>query len=237
MANGLSTHIIRATFPSKIYVETLELNSAGTYFISVSGISVGFISIARSCDNYNYNCGYNNLYKGYIILDSMNLLQYLNRNKDKARKIFGEAELKIIEKQLLGLKLNQSEKNRLSRDIRKKLDFIKEISKYETEFGLKHGARIKELIEQAKEDIINSKYFAQIKKIILFGSTIERLRHLGSDVDIAVEFDDIDSKTAAEFRIRFNYDENLDIQVYNVLPDKIKKEIDKKGRVIYERKD
>ena len=56
----------------------------------------------------------------------MELLDSLKADKD-SRKIFGSKELKIIEKQLMGIKLTQSEKNRLSRDIRKKLRFIKEI--------------------------------------------------------------------------------------------------------------
>ena len=76
----------------------------------------------------------------------MNLINFLKKNKN-VRKIFGERELKIIEKQLLGIRLTQSEKNRLSRDIRKKLDFIKEASNYTEEFELKFRAEIKKLIE------------------------------------------------------------------------------------------
>ncbi len=49
----------------------------------------------------------------------MGMLQFLKKNEN-TRKIFGVRELKIIEKQLLGINLTQSEKNRLSRDIRKK---------------------------------------------------------------------------------------------------------------------
>ena len=56
---------------------------------------------------------------------SKQLLNFLKSNEN-ARKIFGERELKIIEKQLLGVNLTQSEKNRLSRDIRLKFNFIKE---------------------------------------------------------------------------------------------------------------
>ncbi len=165
----------------------------------------------------------------------MGLIEFLQRNQEKARKIFGKRELKIIEKQILGLSLKQSEKNRLSRDIRKKLEFIKEITKYESEFGLKHGARVKEIIERAKEDILKSKYFPRIKRIILFGSSVENQRTFRSDVDIAVEFDKIDEKEAFEFRIKIGGSDMLDIQVYNVLPDKLKKEIDEKGRVLYGR--
>ena len=73
---------------------------------------------------YNPNLGYNNLYKGYYTYFCMSLIQFLKK-ENNARKIFGKRELKIIEKQLFGLNLTQSEKNRLSRDIRKKLEFIK----------------------------------------------------------------------------------------------------------------
>ncbi len=165
------------------------------------------------------------------------LLKFLEKNKE-ARKIFGARELKIIEKQLTGVSLTQSEKNRLSRDIRKKLEFIKQISKFEDEFNLKKGATIKESINEAIEIIKKSKWFPQIKKIILFGSTVENQRTFRSDIDIAVLFDEIDKREATEFRIRIlgYFNKKMDIQVYNVLPEKIKKEIDLKGKVLYERK-
>ena len=54
----------------------------------------------------------------------MSLINIIKTNKD-IRKIFGKKELVIIEKQLLGVSLTQSEKNRLSRDIRKKFEVIK----------------------------------------------------------------------------------------------------------------
>jgi len=55
-------------------------------------------------------------------------------------------------------------------------------------------------------------------------------------VDIAVIFKEINEKEALKFRLRVlkNLREDMDIQVYNVLPDKIKKEIDEKGKVLYE---
>ncbi len=167
----------------------------------------------------------------------MGLFQFLDKNEN-ARKIFGKRELKIIEKQLSGINLTQSEKNRLSRDIRKKLDFIKEISRFSGDFELKKGSDIKGLIEDTKQFILDSKYFREIKRIILFGSTTTNERTLRSDIDIAVEFDKIDLRKATQFRIYVSgrVNDKIDIQVYNVLPKKIKKEIDKKGEVIYERK-
>ncbi len=167
----------------------------------------------------------------------MNLLQFIEKNRE-VRRIFGERELKIIEKQLLGINLTQSEKNRLSRDIRKKLEIIKKLSVFYDEFELKKGAEIKRKVNEAKEVIEQSKYFPGIKKIILFGSTTDSQRTFRSDIDLAVEFNEISLKEATLFRINVSgqLQEKTDVQVYNVLPDKIKEEIDKKGKVIYERK-
>lgn len=165
----------------------------------------------------------------------MELIEFLEKNEN-ARKIFGKREIIIIKKQLLGVRLTQSEKNRLSRDIRKKLEFIKEISKYEENFQLKKGAQTKEEINRIKEHILESQYSLKIKRIFLFGSTIENLRTLKSDIDIAVEFDKIDSNEASKFEIKFNYDKEIDVKAYNILPEKIKKEIKEKGKIIYERK-
>ena len=53
----------------------------------------------------------------------MRLLNTLKKDKN-IRRIFGERELVIIEKQLLGVALKPSEKTRLSRDIRKKFENI-----------------------------------------------------------------------------------------------------------------
>ena len=140
-----------------------------------------------------------------------------------------------MEKQLTGVNLTQSEKNRLSRDIRKKLEFVKELARFSDEFKLKKGALIKERIEEVKEAIFETKYLSRIKEIILFGSAAENNLNLFSDVDIAVKFSHIEQKEATEFRLNIlsKVPEKVDIQVYNTLPDKIKKDIDKKGRVVW----
>jgi len=166
---------------------------------------------------------------------SNEILIFLKENPN-TRKIFGERELKIIEKQLNGINLTQSEKNRLSRDIRKKFEFIKQANKFSDKFGLKKSEIINDMIKNIKEEILNSKYFNNIKKIVLYGSTAENKRTFRSDIDIAVEFDNINSKEGTEFRIKMNHNKKIDVQVYNLLPDKIKKEVDEKGKVLYERK-
>lgn len=164
----------------------------------------------------------------------MSLLKFLKENKD-ARKIFGKRELKIIEKQLLGVNLTQSEKNRLSRDIRKKLEFIKKIARFEDEFKLKKGAEIKKIIEDAKNVILSDILARKIKKIILFGSAAEGKLALTSDIDIAVEFDKINLREATLFRKRIcgKVSDNIDIQVLNILPKKIRKKVEK-GKILYE---
>ena len=176
----------------------------------------------------------------------MNLIKFLKENKN-ARKIFGKSEIKIIEKQLSGIALTQSEKNRLSRDIRKKLEFIKEISKFENEFELKKSTEIKNIIhntiEIIKEDILFKKIeiikedilFKKIKKIILFGSAAENKLTFRSDIDIAIEFSETNLKEATEFRVRISGKaySKVDIQVYNLLQENLKKEIDEKGRILY----
>lgn len=164
----------------------------------------------------------------------MNLINFLKDNKE-ARRIFGERELKIIEKQLFGIKLTQSEKNRLSRDIRKKFEFIKEVSKYKEEFNLKRGVIVKEIIENTLDIIKEHQLFNKIKRIVLYGSTVEKERTFRSDIDIAVEFKSIDKKQAGLFRkeILRETNDNVDVQVYNNLPKKIKKEIDQKGKTLF----
>jgi len=166
----------------------------------------------------------------------MGLLEFLKKSEN-ARKVFGKSELKIIEKQLFGVNLTQSEKNRLSRDIRKKLDFIKLASRFEYEFDLKKGAEIRKIIDETVEVIKESKWFPKISKIVLFGSTIKNQRTLRSDIDIAVFFDKINKKEATEFRIHVlgRVNNKVDVQVYNVLPKKITREIDKKRKVLYKK--
>ena len=166
----------------------------------------------------------------------MRLINLLKTDAN-ARRLFGKKELKIIEKQLWGLKLKASEKTRLSRDIRKKFEAIAKLSEFKTEFGLKKGAYISEIIEDSRQEILKTKYFSRIKKIYLFGSVVENLIHFDSDIDIAVEFDKIEIKEATEFRLKILalLNKKVDIQVYNVLPETLKKEIDEKGRVIYDK--
>ncbi len=167
----------------------------------------------------------------------MSLIHFL-KNEENSRKIFGQRELKIIEKQLSGINLTQSEKNRLSRDIRKKFDFIRKVSRFEEEFELTKGADIKKIILEAKKVILNDVLVKNMNKIVLFGSAAENKLNYSSDIDLAVIFDNINLKDATLFRKRVlgNVPDKVDIQVYNILPQKIKMEINQKGKVLYVRK-
>jgi predicted nucleotidyltransferase len=165
----------------------------------------------------------------------MNMINFLKRNPN-TRKIFGERELKIIEKQMLGVNLTQSERNRLSRDIRKKFMFIRDISNKDFDFELKKASAIKEIIYEAKKEILSGRFASKIKRIILFGSTVEKNTSLHSDIDIAVEFASISKPEATEFRIKTPVNEKVDLLVFNFLPDKIKREVEEKGKVIYGKK-
>ena len=95
----------------------------------------------------------------------MSLIKLLGT--DDARRIFGKREIKIIEKQLMGVALTQSEKNRLSRDVRKKLEFIRKAARFEDEFGLKKGAEIKRIIDDSKDVLLSDPMSRKIEKIFL----------------------------------------------------------------------
>lgn len=163
------------------------------------------------------------------------LKEFLKANKN-ARKVFGKKELEIIFKQLDGLLLKQSERNRISRDIKPKLEFIKEIAQFKDEFRLRNNQNNKKLIEHAVEIILDDILRDNIKAILLFGSFANNTFAPSSDIDICVIFRrDLSLKEATEFRIRVsgNLAEKIDIQVFNVLPQKIKREIAKNHKVLY----
>ena len=163
------------------------------------------------------------------------LITFLKKNPN-SRKIFGRMELKIIEKQLEGINLNQSEKNRLSRDIRKKLEFIKEINKFENEFTLKKGTSIKKLINETTKEILNDELRDKVKEIWLFGSVVENKITFRSDLDIAVHFKNkITKKEAFKFRARIagRVSDKIDIQVFEFLSKKIRESILKNHKIIY----
>ena len=164
----------------------------------------------------------------------MTLRKFLRSNRN-ARKVFGKKEIDIIMKQLDGISLTQSEKNRLSRDIRPKLMFIKEISKLEKEFELKKNADNLRLIDKAVQLILQDALKNKIRAILLFGSHVRGIVTKRSDIDIAIVFTDISLKEATKFRIRISgeFSERVDIQVFNILPQKIKRSIARNHKILY----
>jgi len=163
----------------------------------------------------------------------MTLQTYLEKNSE-ARQIFGKKEIEIIQKQLLGLELTPSEKTRLSRDIRLKLKVINELSRYKEEFSLKKAQNIKDIINEAKE-IIRLETGNNLKEILLFGSYSKNEASKTSDVDLAIVLKKTDLKEATKLRAKIlgKVHSKLDIQMYNILPEKIKKEIDKDKKIIF----
>jgi predicted nucleotidyltransferase len=164
------------------------------------------------------------------------LTKLLKENKN-ARKIFGKREIEIISKQLDGLPLTQSERNRLSRDIKPKLEFIKEISKFEDEFKLKKDANSLAIIDKAVRLILQDELKDRIEAILLFGSHSKGIVTKRSDIDICTIFTKVSLVEATKFRIRISreFSKNVDIQVFNALPQKIKRSVARNHKVLYKR--
>lgn len=167
----------------------------------------------------------------------MTLIDLIENDID-AKKIFGLKEMEIIKKQGLGLKLSQSEKNRLSRDIRPKLNAIKKLSVFKDQFDLKKAFLTKQQINLLKNQIILDKMGNKVKHIYLFGSFLTNKFSENSDIDIAIEFENITKKEASEFKLRIiqNLTDKFDISVLNTLPKNIQAEVVKNGRIIYSNK-
>ncbi len=164
------------------------------------------------------------------------LKKFLTGNKN-ARRIFGKKELGIILNQLDGMPLTQSERNRLSRDIKPKLEFIKDISEFKDEFNLKKNQDNKKIIEMAVDVILKDELGENIEAVLLFGSFADNTFTGSSDIDICAVFKkDISLKEATKFRIRAagRLPEKIDIQVFNTLPQKIRKNIAGNHKVIYQ---
>lgn len=168
----------------------------------------------------------------------MKLKEFLKNNRN-ARKIFGKKEIEIILKQLDGITLTQSEKNRLSRDIRPKLRFIKEISNFEDEFEIKKDSNSLGIIDKAVQLILQDKLKDKVKAVFLFGSHARGIVTKRSDIDICVVFDKISREEADKFRVRIlgHFPLSMDVQVFNILPQKIKREIAHSHKVLYKKGD
>lgn len=167
----------------------------------------------------------------------MGLLSLLKHNKN-VRKIFGKKEIEIIFKQLEGAQLTQSEKNRLSRDIRPKLEFIKQANEFRDEFRLERNQSNKKIIEKALAAILNDKIKENVLAVLLFGSYSDKTATKRSDIDVcAVLKKNISLKEATLFRMRIAREvpEKIDIQVFNALPQVLKRSIARNHKILYKR--
>jgi len=151
------------------------------------------------------------------------------------RRIFGKREIEIIKKQLNGYPLTQSERNRISRDIKPKLEIIRKLEPFVREFSLKKNQNNTELIKEAKEVVMADPMHNHIKAMLVFGSLIDGTFHQQSDIDIGILFDNCNPKDATLFRKRVmaEISNKMDIQIINSLPKEIRKSIVNKNRVIF----
>lgn len=158
--------------------------------------------------------------------------------KAELRWLFGKRELAILEKQLWGVDLSQSEKNRLSRDIRRKMNAIALIRLSPADVELKKGAEWKERVEETLEILRSSSWFSLIRRITLFGSSVNGNRHLLSDIDLCVELDETASHQSGLFRLQINglLPEKVDLSAFNELDEKVKSAV-RQGKILYERAD
>ena len=97
----------------------------------------------------------------------------------------------------------------------------------------------KKIEEEAVQLILQDKLKDKVQAVLLFGSHVKGVVTNRSDVDIAVVFTSISLKEATQFRIRISseFSEGVDIQVFDVLPQKIKKEIARTHKILFKRND
>ena len=85
--------------------------------------------------------------------------------------------------------------------------------------------------------IATQKDISIIKKVIVFGSSVQKNCHESSDIDICL-ISDYNTSNSLFFTIygglSLVMDDLCDILIYSSLSGKIKEEIDKKGVVVYE---
>jgi predicted nucleotidyltransferase len=166
----------------------------------------------------------------------MTLKNLLNQNEYGA-KLFGEKGVKIILKQLQGIAMSQPEKNRLS-EIRKKLRFIAELSKYSDEFDLKKNSENLSIIKKSVALLLEER--DDILAILLYGSHVDKSAIPRSDLDIVVILKkDIPMQEATKLRIKLlgELPEKVDLQIFNLLPQKIKRDIARSHRILYKSKE
>lgn len=173
-------------------------------------------------------------------MENIMSLTTILQHERNVRRLFGQKEIGIMKKQLSGMLLTQSERNRLSRDIKPKLACIQELAKFQDEFALKKNQDNKRLIAKTVGTILKDKLHNSIQEIWLFGSFADNSFTPHSDIDICTVFKkNLTLKEATTFRIRIagQLPEKIDIQVFHTLPQKIKRTIMQNHRILYKGKE
>ena len=157
----------------------------------------------------------------------------------EARKVLGAREIAIIRRQLLGLPLTQSERNRLSRDIRVKFRFIAACRKLAPdELELKQGQAIRRIIEKSVRIIREDEVFSNVLAIVLFGSYADGTAIWRSDVDIGILFrkePSTESGTKALLRLYGKLPEKVEVTIINRLPIRVRATLARDHRVLWAR--
>ncbi len=157
----------------------------------------------------------------------------------EARKVLGAREIAIVRRQLLGLPLTQSERNRLSRDIRAKFRFIaacRELAPDELE--LKSGQTIKRIIDKSVCAIQEDEVFPDVLAIVLFGSYADGTAIWRSDVDIGILFREepsSESGTKALLRLYGELPKKVEVTIINHLPIRIRATLARNHKVLWAR--
>jgi len=127
----------------------------------------------------------------------------------------------------------------LSRDVRPKLEFIREINEFRDEFKLKKDQDNKKMIDKAVELILEDELKDKVRAVLLFGSHSRGIVTPRSDVDVCVVFDNIERSESGRFRLRILSDlpDKFDIQTFNTLPQKIKRDIARNHKVLFKGND
>ncbi|MBR9690841.1 nucleotidyltransferase domain-containing protein [Candidatus Woesearchaeota archaeon] len=158
---------------------------------------------------------------------------------EDARVIFGKKEQEIIRLQKRGEKLTQSQKNILSRSIRKKLKLISKLSNYKENFNLEHASEIKKIIRETKQELIQHK---EIIGAYLFGSYATGEYRENSDVDIAILLKQKFKPkkfylSKLSNKLEKNIGKEVQIVIINNAGLRLKNQILKYGKLIFSKKD
>ncbi len=167
----------------------------------------------------------------------MELMNFLD-NSAGARLVFGKKELEIIRKQLLGMPLKQSERNRLSKFIRPKLRFIAQCAVFKNEFELIRKSRLKELLAHVLNVVLSDKLGKNAVAIFLYGSFCNNSANKFSDLDVGVIFPEITPRQAASFEVRVlsKVPELVDVKVFNTLPLRVKRSVVENYKILYKKR-